>query len=187
MQLLWDQRDKSERVLLREAYESLGGVAGALTRHADAVLDGFSPQELGVARALLLRLVTPEGTRKVTPREQALEGLDELVPPDVRATMQSQSIPESPSKRVLTRLTEARLVSVTKTVLELTHESLVRSWGTLARWLDESREQMALTRDLSASGTPVGQPRAQRRCAVARRGVERRHAHAEPHGRCRPR
>ncbi len=133
---LWELRDRKHKVLLRSAYERIGGVEGALAAHADGVLDGMPPAESALARHVLLRLVTAERTRKVAPREQVLEGLD------------------SAAEQVLSRLVEARLVSVRKSrsetdeqpqaLVELAHESLIERWRTLSRWLDESREQLAV-------------------------------------------
>ena len=62
---LWDRRDTVNHRLRRADYEAMGGVEGALARHADEVLHGLSHQELQIARTLLLRLVTPESTRRV--------------------------------------------------------------------------------------------------------------------------
>jgi WD40 repeat protein len=132
-QLLWERADKSKRLLLRSPYDEMGGVAGALAKHADGVLDALSPPELDLARALLLRLCTAEGTRRVIAREPLLHGLD------------------GGAEQVLDRLIEARLVTVTKSrgavesdaLLELAHESLIRNWATLARWLADSGEEVA--------------------------------------------
>jgi len=66
---LWDARDVSARMIRAEALAALGGVAGALTRHADRILTGLGANERGAARRILLRLVTAEGTR--TRRSQA--------------------------------------------------------------------------------------------------------------------
>lgn len=128
--MLWDQRDARRRRLLRSAYDAAGGMAGALARHADGVLEGLAPSQVNVAREMLLRLVTVEGTRRVLPREQVLEGLGQ------------------PAQQVLGRLTLSRLITVRKATgggaeLELAHESLVRTWGRLARWIDESHEDLA--------------------------------------------
>ena len=136
---LWEQRDPVRRMLLRSAYEEMGGVEGALATHADGVLDALSPAEVRLAQTLLLRLVTPERVRRRVARSAAVEGLEEG------------------AGGVLQRLTEARLVVVTKggragegeTMLELAHESLIRSWGTLARWLDESREERVFIDEVS--------------------------------------
>ncbi len=134
---LWSGRDQEAKLLLRSVYDELGGVEGALSSHADGVLAGLGSEQLAAARSLLLRLVTVERTRKVVSKEDALEGLS------VKA------------EAVLERLTEARLISVSRvgsargksgpsdSMLELAHESLVTTWGTLAKWIDESREDLA--------------------------------------------
>lgn len=135
---LWEQRDRERRLLLRAIYEHIGGVEGALAQHADGVLQGFSTEELALARQMLLRMVTPERTRAIITAQEALEGLG----------------PQA--EHVLARLTESRLVSVTKqtssttadAVLELTHGSLIHNWLTLARWIDEDRQEHALLNDV---------------------------------------
>jgi len=64
-QKLWEKRDDERRLLLRAAHDAMGGVEGALAKHADGVLEALEPAELAAARELLLRLVTPERTRRV--------------------------------------------------------------------------------------------------------------------------
>jgi serine/threonine protein kinase len=82
-QTLWEMRDRDGRQLRRAAYVEMGGVAGALARHADGVLDGLSAAQLKIARQLLVRLVTPEGTRAVVSRAQLVDelgsGIDEVL------------------------------------------------------------------------------------------------------------
>ena len=46
---LWDRRDRRFRRLLRSAYVSIGGVTGALVRHADGVVDRMSPGDRKLA------------------------------------------------------------------------------------------------------------------------------------------
>jgi WD40 repeat protein/serine/threonine protein kinase len=129
--ILWEKRDKQDRVLRREDYQNMGGVEGALVRHADKVLDGLSDMELGLVRKLMLRLVTPNRTRRVMTRDALIDGLGDEVDP------------------VLQRLTQSRLLTVRRsrgagdrsTKLELAHESLVTHWTTLAHWLNEDRDQ----------------------------------------------
>ncbi len=62
--------------MTRDSYDQLGGVAGALSAHADAVLSALPSREQRLARAVLLRLVTPERTRAVV----SLDELRELRP-----------------------------------------------------------------------------------------------------------
>ena len=128
MRQLWERRDRSKRVLRRKDYEAMGGVLGALARHARGVMEGLSPLEVDLTRQLLLRMVTPERTRKVLPRDKLLAGL-----PD-RAS------------EVLDRLVEARLLSARKgrdqAELELAHESLILRWRELRQWITESHEDL---------------------------------------------
>jgi hypothetical protein len=48
---LWERRDRERRLFTRESYDKLGGVAGALSTHADAVLSGLSSVDQRLARA----------------------------------------------------------------------------------------------------------------------------------------
>lgn len=130
--MLWDRRDRSRRRLLLSVYEDLGGMAGMLAEHGDAVLEGLSPQQIEVARQVLLRLVTPEGTRRVLPRDAVVAGLGDV------------------AEAIVDRLTEARLVTVRRARgddtqapnVELAHEALIRGWSTLERWIRTSREEL---------------------------------------------
>lgn len=137
--LLWEKRDVKRRCLCRSVYEEMNGVAGALAKHADSVLEKFTPPQLRVAHHLLLRLVTPDKTRKVLSRDMALDGLG----------------PEAPW--ILEQFTLARLISLHKVYrheridieCELSHESLIQTWQQLARWIDESRAELRLLTEVN--------------------------------------
>ncbi len=133
-EMLWRRRDRHLRQLCRQAFTELGGVPGALAQHADGVLAGLSGEEEQLARELLLRLVTPDNTRRVVPEDELLGG---LVPV---------------AKEVLSRLIAGRLILVRRSrrgasqpmEIELVHESLIQRWTRLRRWLDEGREELVL-------------------------------------------
>ena len=128
---LWEGRDRRTKTLQRSAYDAMGGVVGALARQADGVLEGLTSEQVRVARELCLRLVTPEHTRRIVPRDELLEGFG------------------ANGEEVLRRMVLGRVVIVRRGRsaaggdVELVHESLVRSWTRLARWLEESREELA--------------------------------------------
>ncbi|HLL82474.1 MAG TPA: serine/threonine-protein kinase, partial [Longimicrobium sp.] len=60
---LWEARDVKRAIVTSEALAALGGVAGALARHADGVIDTLPADQRNAARLVLLRLVTDDGTR----------------------------------------------------------------------------------------------------------------------------
>ena len=134
---LWDARDKQRRVLTRDTYLAMGGVAGALATHADEVLAGFSQPDQRTVRTIFQSLVTPERTRAIV---DAAELRD--IAPDV--------------DRLIGHLVSARLLVMQSRgegagAVELVHESLIKSWPTLQRWLDENQEDGAYLAQIRAA------------------------------------
>ena len=149
--MLWDARDRTRRVLTETSYQAIGGVAGALATHADNVLAAMSPDRQKLARAVLLRLVTSDGTRAIVDVAE-LTGLAPD-PGEVRA--------------VVDQLVQARLLVVQAReegpVVEIVHESLITRWPTLRRWIEETAEDAAFLEQLrgaakqwQARGRPAG-------------------------------
>jgi hypothetical protein len=148
---LWHNRDQDRRLITRSQYDRMGGIAGTLATHADEVIGKMTAPSRKLARALFLRLVTPENTR-------AIVDLDELVQLDSGNT-----------ERVVHHLVDARLLVLHSSdesdhsTIEIVHESLVTSWPTLRRWLDEDHEDVAFMAQLRTTarqwndrGRPVG-------------------------------
>ncbi|HEY5945725.1 MAG TPA: AAA family ATPase, partial [Kofleriaceae bacterium] len=134
---LWDARDKQRRVLTHDTYLAMGGVAGALASHADEVLAAFSQPDQRTVRAIFQRLVTPERTRAIVDASELRD-----ISTDV--------------DRLIGNLVSARLLVVQSRgegagAVELVHESLIKSWPTLQRWLDENQEDSAYLAQLRAA------------------------------------
>jgi formylglycine-generating enzyme required for sulfatase activity len=134
---LWERRNPAQGRITREALDAMGGVAGALSRHADGVLARLDAGEHAAARRLLLRLVTAEGTRIERGEDALLEASDG----DARAALRA--------------LVEGRLLH-TRTAegqprWEIAHESLIQSWGTLRDWLDDDIGQRVLRKRVEAA------------------------------------
>ena len=138
---LWEARDREQKLLSRESYGALGGVAGALSTHADAVLATLSAPEQALARSILLRLVTPERTR-------ALVSLSEL-----RQLAEGGDATE----QVVQHLAAARLLVIETggdwegSTVEIVHESLVERWAKLRQWLDENEKDAQFLARLRAA------------------------------------
>ena len=120
---LWDRRDG--RSIRLEAYLETGGVRGAVSRLAEEVYGGFTPEQKAIARATLLRLAgTGEGDTVVR-RRVSLAEFDAERNEDVA--------------RVVRVLTDRRLLTVSEGVVEVAHEALLREWPRLRGWLEEDR------------------------------------------------
>lgn len=136
----WEHR-QADNLLTFAAYRTIGGVQGALAKHADSVYDNLSATEQDITRRLLLRLTQvgegTEDTRRRATREELQTGEEE------------QQALESVNKQ----LTDARLLVTsgdqhTDTV-DVAHEALIRGWPRLRKWIDESREALRLYRRIA--------------------------------------
>lgn len=133
---LWETRDSARHLLTAASYRAMGGIQGALTSHADAVLRELPTDVKAVARAVLTRLVTPDFTRALV----SMEELRELSPN------------RAATEQLIDHLVRARLLLVQTTsgspTVELVHESLISTWPILRRWLEEGREDQAIREQL---------------------------------------
>ena len=126
---LWELRDRHFHQLSTKAYEAMGGVTGALARHADETVDAMPVAERQLVRKAFRHLVTFEGTRAVLEREELHELLG--AGPEV--------------ERLIERLVEARLLISSENdrragVIEIVHEALIREWPRLVEWRREDVE-----------------------------------------------
>jgi WD40 repeat protein len=150
LRALWDRRDRARKLLCRSSHDAMGGVLGAFAEHADGVLRGLSPAQAQIARQLLLRLISPEGTRRASARRALLDGLpaeaegvlDRLVQARIVTAGAMQAAPDD-SASASGGGDAGGADGAGELALELVHESLVRTWTRLARWLDESRVERA--------------------------------------------
>jgi hypothetical protein len=121
---LWSQRQGA--LLTHAAYTAIGGVEGALARHADASFALLAPADQREARRVLLQLVRPgegtEDTRRLATRQELGEARWPLAQ----------------------RLADDRLVVTSRNAagddtVEVVHEALIRHWGELRGWLVADR------------------------------------------------
>jgi eukaryotic-like serine/threonine-protein kinase len=133
---LWEARDQGRQMITAAALEALGGVGGALSRHADEVVAGLAPRERIAARRMLTGLVSAAGTR--TRRTEAELGADDTA---ARAALEAL---------VRGRLLVAR-EAPEGSAYELAHEVLILGWGTLRQWLEENAGSRAVRERLDAA------------------------------------
>ena len=123
---LWERR--AGRLLTFAQYEALGKVDGALKGHADSVLAGFEGEdEKAAVRRLVVQLIRPglgaSDTRRVAAKDQFSADEQAL-------------IDELAGQRLLV----TDLNDQGEETVEIAHEALIESWGTLRQWMNADRE-----------------------------------------------
>src|SRR6266487_3399896 len=130
--------------LTRKAYQQIGGVKGALAKHAESTYALLPSEEhRRLARALFLRLIDPGVTEQDTTRRRV--SLTELSLPDAE---QTKIMREVAGTFIAARLLMTDEIAGTTTI-EVSHEALIREWIRLADWLREAREDIHLQQTIS--------------------------------------
>jgi WD40 repeat protein len=142
---LWEKRDRKNRRLTREAYQEIGGVAGALAQHAEQTLERIGAQRQALVREIFRNLVTAQGTRASSDREELLsvfpqrkeaeEVLGELI--DARLLTSYEISEGSGGSQVEDPGVDA---SPSRHRIEIVHESLLRAWPRLVWWQSQDEE-----------------------------------------------
>jgi energy-coupling factor transporter ATP-binding protein EcfA2 len=149
MVLLWERRIR--RLLTLRAYESLGadgrgGLATALATQADAVLATMSPAQVAITRRILLRLIHLSEDHGDTRRQQPV------------AALKAGSEDGGDFERTLRHLADQRLVIVSgeegdptgdRRTADLAHELLIQGWPTLRGWVEQSRADELVRRQIT--------------------------------------
>jgi WD40 repeat protein len=131
--LLETWRRRKGRTLTMAAYDTSGGLHGAVARTAEDVLGGLNEEQVDTARRILLRLITPGDGAPDTRRP--------VTRPELAADEQGAG--------VLERLVRARLLTLDEDTVDLAHEALITGWPRLRAWVDADREQLRAHRRLT--------------------------------------
>jgi WD40 repeat protein len=144
---LWDAR--ADQTLTQADYQALGdgvrsGLAVALARRADAILQRFTAAQVDIARRILLRLVSFGEGRSDTRRQQP------------RTQLCTAGEVAADSALVLQTMADDRLLTVDDDVagepmVDLAHEVMIAAWPTLAGWIRSHRFDEQKRRQLEAA------------------------------------
>ena len=117
----WARREGSTMTVA--AYQSAGGIAGAVAQTAESAYLAMSEEERATCRAVMLRLV-----------ERGPEGSFVRVPVPTGSLLA-----DAERRRVIERLVNARLLRVDGGTLTVAHEAIARAWPRLEGWLEDDR------------------------------------------------
>jgi len=141
---LWEKRNRKQKLLTRQAYADIGGVGGALARHAEETLKSIGEDRLPIVREVFRNLVTAQGTR-------AIRSVDDLL-----SVFSSDR--HGDATAVLNRLIDARLLTSfeedgiegapRRHRVEVVHESLLSSWPRLVGWQTQDADSARLRDEL---------------------------------------
>jgi serine/threonine protein kinase/WD40 repeat protein len=152
---LWENRDRETGLLTRQAYRDIGGVGGALAKHAEATIDRVGSDRMAIVRELFRNLVTAEGTRAVRDWAELLSVFEEP-----QKTSAEEVFRELIDARLLTSYEVREEDTEPTRRVEIIHESLLANWPRLVRWQTQDADGAQLRDQLhQAARTWDGQGR----------------------------
>ncbi|MEM9008820.1 MAG: hypothetical protein AAGE59_35590, partial [Cyanobacteria bacterium P01_F01_bin.86] len=144
----WEDQGTPQAPIDMEHYEAIGGMATALSRHADQIYDGLPDERSRYIAEILFKRLTDRGADNREIRRPTQLGeicavaeaeLDEvvIVIDAFRASRRSFLMPPAD-------------VALTETsVIDISHESLMRNWLRLKEWVGEEDRSATIYRRLS--------------------------------------
>ena len=148
----WQQdHDEGEPVALRH-YDAVGGIANALSNHADEVYDDLPTEESrGLARKVFQAITERGGDERGIRRPTRMDKLCEIV----AATPEDVSIILDAYRQVgRTFVMPLEGTEITaETVVDISHESLMRVWRRLSRWVEEESQNARVYTRLSETAS----------------------------------
>jgi hypothetical protein len=143
---LWLKAKDKDPVVLRQAdYDDLGGLRGALNAHGQEVMDRLGPAREPAAQRVFRALVDG-ATLATAVRRPIYFAKLATAAGDRRAAEAVVEAFRAPDCNFLQPPSHQRLTD--QTIVDISHESLIRQWDRLAGWLAEEAEAGAAWRRL---------------------------------------
>jgi WD40 repeat protein len=122
-------------VLTLADYTGIGGLSEALSRHADEVFNALDPTRRRLAEVMFKCLTERSEGRRDTRRPASVHEVAEVAGCKADEVVAVADAFRAPGISLITPPSERRLRE--GTVLDISHESLIRLWSRLGTWVDE--------------------------------------------------
>ena len=134
-------------LLTASTYEEVGGLDYALSKHADETYQELAPEDHSVAEVLFRCLSERGEGRRDTRRPIPLQSVAEIAGVSTERVVRVVEAFRRPGRSFLTPPPSVALEP--GTILDISHESLIRQWKTLNAWVDDESESAAMYRRLA--------------------------------------
>lgn len=131
----WRQREGA--TLTVDGYERTGGIQGAIARTAEEVFTRLYPAEQNTLRRVLVRLVHVADGTGATRRRMS------------RTALMEQLAEAGPASAALDAFVRARLITMDRDTVEITHEALLHAWPRLRGWIRADRAGLLVHQQLA--------------------------------------
>lgn len=152
MMRLWDHwsrlGDMSRPISLSD-YEAVGRLKGAISQHAGQALESLDERHRYVCSRLFRTITTRTDDGRELRKPERISTIAAQTGCSEHEIIGVAEVFRAPEYSFLTPSKEIPLNG--ESILDLTHESIIRLWDTLRRWMDEEEASVKLYRNLAAA------------------------------------
>lgn len=155
---LWSEQGQTESLDLDD-YQRVGRMSQALSLHADEVFDSLaSDRQREISERIFQALTVQETENRGIRRPQRMDSLAKILEVPVEEIVPVIEAFRHPGVTFLMPGSDFKLTE--KTIIDISHESLMRVWARLRRWVEEEAQAVGIYRRLSESAALHGQGKA---------------------------
>jgi tetratricopeptide (TPR) repeat protein len=149
--------------LTLDVYKEIGGVRGAINRHADRIFNNLAPEQKSVTQAIFRALISGKTLADAVRRPIAFGELVAICGGDENADRKNEvreivNMLRAPDCNFLLPEIDRQKSLDAMTLIDISHESLIREWKKLSDWLVEeaaAAEQWRRLEDRFNLGEPL--------------------------------
>ncbi len=147
----WWSRNKLDDPIRMMHYRSVGGLKNAISLHGDEVYFKLDQNEKKICRRLFQTITESGADNKGIRRPTTIENIADIIKTDVSDVIKIASYFREAGNSFLTPNVSVKLKN--DTVLDISHESVMRNWGRLKGWIEEEADAVQMyLRLIEASG-----------------------------------
>src|SRR5215510_11394369 len=127
-----------KRALTLDDYKEVGGLAGALSKHCDEILNELNPEQQRIAQVMFRALCERSSEQRDTRRPVRLGEVAAIAEVDVEAVIPVVDAFRDTGRNFL--MPPLPIVLDAESTLDISHESLIRQWQALNTWVEAEAE-----------------------------------------------
>ncbi len=152
MMRLWNQWSRTgdlSRMIGIADYEAVGRLKGAISQHAGQALESLDERHRYVCARLFRTITTRTDDGRELRKPERISGIAAQTGCSQQEIIAVADVFRAPEYSFITPTREVPLNG--DSILDLTHESIIRLWGMLRNWMDEETSSVKLYRQLAAA------------------------------------
>ncbi len=138
--------DQDQHLTLEE-FEDLGGLSSSLSIHADQVFAELSPGQQKIAEMMFCRLTEGASGSRDTRRPAKANDIKELTGATLQQLTEIVEVFRKPGRSFLSTGVDEELTD--NSVIDISHESLIRQWRRLREWTENEAKRAETYRQLA--------------------------------------